>query len=333
MCKLFKGFAWNDYGGIVSSLLVIGGTGFFGKTILDAYHRDRLQKWDVTKVYIFARNADVLKNSNPELLDDSVILINGDIAKCESLPQADYIIHAAASSDASKYIDAPEAEKTNILAGTINFCKLMTLANKESKILYVSSGAVYGSSSLKLIKFSEGDSFIPIDQVDENKRHYSAAKRDSEAKLLALGKTGSNVAIARCFAFIGKYLPRDQHFAVGNFIQNGLDQKFIEVKARKKVYRSYMYVDDLVEWLMTIVENAKESCPIFNVGSDEVIEIEELARLIGSFYGVGISSSQSKDSICEFYIPSIDKAEKELGLKINYLISDSIKINDELIND
>ena len=155
-----------------------------------------------------------------------------------------------------------------------------------------------------MITFSEGDSFIPIDQVDENKRHYSAAKRDSEAKLLALGKTGSNVAIARCFAFIGKYLPRDQHFAVGNFIQNGLDQKLIEVKARKKVYRSYMYVDDLVEWLMTIVENAKESCPIFNVGSDEVVEIEELARLIGSFYGVGISSSQSKDSICEFYIKS-----------------------------
>ena len=43
----------------MSSLLVIGGTGFFGKSILDSYRRGRLQKWKITKVYIFARNDDL----------------------------------------------------------------------------------------------------------------------------------------------------------------------------------------------------------------------------------------------------------------------------------
>ena len=303
----------------MNSLLVIGGSGFFGKSILDSYRRGRLQKWQITKIYIFARNAEILKNTNPELLSNSVELINGNIASCDSLPKASYVIHAAASSVASKYIEAPEAERKNILSGTTNFCKLMAFGNKESKILYVSSGAVYGSSSLGMRAFSEADAFISLDQVDENKRHYCAAKRDSEAQILELGKSGVKVAIARCFAFIGKYLPRDQHS--------------IKVKARRKVYRSYMYADDLVHWLMSIAENAKESCPIFNVGSDEVIEIEELARLVGSFYGVGISADKIKNGDYEFYVPSIDRAKKELGLKINYLVSDSIIINNSLIND
>ena len=318
----------------MSSLLVIGGSGFFGKTILDAYSRGRLEKWRITKVYIFSRNASALKISNPELLSDSVLLINGNIATCDGLPAADYVIHAAASSDASRYIEAPEAEKKNILAGTINFCRLMmSQYGKTSKILYVSSGAVYGASSPAGVPFIEGDEFIPIDEIDENKRHYASAKRDSEVLIIALGKSGSAVAIARCFAFIGKYLPRNQHFAIGNFVQNGLDQSPINVKAQKKVYRSYMYADDLVEWLMTVVENANVTCPIFNVGSDESMEIGELAEIVGNFYGVPIGVNQIADDGQDYYVPSVKKARQELGLKINYSIRDAIQANDASINE
>lgn len=318
----------------MSSLLVIGGSGFFGKTILDAYRRGRLEKWRITKIFVFARNAEVLRITNPELLSDSVILINGDIATCHNLPIADYVIHAAASSDASKYIEAPEIEKKNILAGTINFCKLMmSTESKKSKLLYVSSGAVYGASSQCGMPFSEGDEFVPLGEIDENKRHYSAAKRDSEAQIIALGENGSCVAIARCFAFIGKYLPRNQHFAIGNFIQNGIDQTLINVKAQKKVYRSYLYADDLVEWLMTIVENAKETCPIFNVGSDEVMEIRDLAALVGGFYNVALKVKQCAEEGQDYYVPSVEKAKKELGLKVNITIAEAIRVNDFSIHE
>jgi nucleoside-diphosphate-sugar epimerase len=318
----------------VSSLLVIGGSGFFGKSILDAYRRGNLAKWQITKIYIFSRNATSLEVTNPELLCESVSLINGDIATCDSLPIADYIVHAAASSDALKYIEAPEIERKNILSGTINFCNLMR--SKEaaaSKIIYVSSGAVYGRSTQSKTKFCEEEEFSTLNVIAENKRHYSAAKRDSEKKIIELGNSGSRVAIARCFAFIGKYLPRDQHFAIGNFIQDGLDRRPINVDAQKKVYRSYMYADDLVEWLMTIAENAKEDCPIFNVGSDEVIEIRDLAKLVGDFYNVDVKTKQWTEERQDFYIPSVDKARQELGLKINYFIKDAIKINNLAIKE
>lgn len=309
----------------MSSLLIIGGSGFFGKSILDSYRRGKLQKWQIKKVYVFARNANILEATNPELLGDSVSLINGDIATCNSLPKTDYVIHAAASSDASKYIEAPEVEKNNILAATSNFCTLiMSQDLGASKILYISSGAVYGASSAGQAPFYEGGEFMMLDEMDENKRHYSAAKRDSEAQIIALGKRGASVAIARCFSFIGKYLPRDQHFAIGNFIQNGLDQSPIKVKSQKKVYRSYMYADDLVEWLMTIMENSKEACPVFNVGSDEVIELRDLGAIVANLFDLPLCASVPSTNSPDFYIPSIAKATKELGLKQNYNLRKSL---------
>jgi nucleoside-diphosphate-sugar epimerase len=318
----------------VSSLLIIGGSGFFGKSILDAYRRGRLEKWKITRAYIFSRNARALAFSNPELLDESVSLINGDISTCDSLPKADYIIHAAASSDASKYISSPEREKANILSGTTNFCRLMALQeSKASKILYVSSGAVYGPSSQNGMPFFESDEFLPLGEIDENKRHYSAAKRDSEAQIIVLGKNGLKVAIARCFAFIGKYLPTNQHFAIGNFIQNGMDQAPIIVKAQKKVYRSYMYADDLVEWLISIADDAKETCPIYNVGSDEAIEIRRLAALVGNFYSVAVEAGPLIGVEEDFYLPSIEKAKKELGLNVNLKIAEAIRVNDCAVKD
>lgn len=313
----------------MSSLLIIGGSGFFGKSILDAHRRGRLEKWHITRIVIFSRNARSLTTSNPELISESISLINGNISTCDRLPKADYIIHAAASSDAAKYISSPEIEKKNILSGTTNFCRLISSqADKKTKILYVSSGAVYGASSRDGVPFSESDKFMPLGEIDENKRCYSAAKRDSEAQIIALGKNGLSVVIARCFTFVGKYLPRDQHFAIGNFIQNGIEQTSIIVKAEKKVYRSYMYADDLVEWLMSMAENAKETCPIFNVGSDEVVEIRDLAALVSNFYNVAIEARPCTEMEEDFYVPSIEKAKKELGLNINLKIAEAIRVND-----
>jgi len=325
MCTLSRAITQNVIKAIMKSLLVIGGSGFFGKTILDAYRRGRLSKWQITKIYVFARNADFLKISNPELLGVGVVLINGDVTNCMSLPTADYVIHAAASSDASKYIEAPEIEKRNILAGTVNFCNLISPANNSVKILYVSSGAVYGDSSPHTKPFSEEDEFIPIMEVSENKRHYCAAKRDSEKHIIALGRSGSNVAIARCFAFIGKYLPRDKHFAIGNFLRDALSGVDIKVSAESLVYRSYMYSDDLVEWLMKIIESADNTCPIYNVGSSTPIEVRDLAKMIAEILDVGVKYKDLRYDAKNYYIPQIKLANKNLGLNITMGLELAIK--------
>lgn len=301
----------------MASLLVIGGSGFFGKSILDAYKRSLLNSWDIDSISVLARNATSLSTEFPELIDDSIGLIDRDIATCHELPFADYVIHAAASTDASNYLARPEVEKKNIQAGTYNYCKLAEKFHRNSRVVYCSSGAVYGQQPADLGYLSEEFDCGSVDEMSPVKRDYAAAKRDAEQAIRTLGTQGGAVSIARCFAFVGKYLPRDQHFAIGNFIQDGLMGRPINVKATFPVYRSYMYADDLVNWLMTICHSANPLCPIYNVGSDQAVTIGDLAELVAQKFTVDISKVELSQKSVDRYVPSITKAKNILGLQLS----------------
>lgn len=309
----------------MNTLLVIGGTGFFGKSILDAFQRGLLLPWGITKVIAMARNPEKLQEECPELLSEHVELYRGDIATIEVLPEADYVIHAAASTDASKYLSQSEVERRNIIMGMLNYCRLAPVYHRNSKIVFCSSGAVYGYQPANVEALREDMDFGNAEGLVEAKRAYAMAKRDSEKAVAKLGNQHDlNVSIARCFAFVGKYLPKDQHFAIGNFMADVLAKRPIEVKANKLVYRSYMYADDLVEWLMTIAENSAVSCPVYNVGSDEVLELHDFAKALGITYQVGASLAEISSNDVDRYIPDIAKSKMQLGLYCKINIFDGI---------
>lgn len=298
----------------MTSLLVIGGSGFFGKSILDSYKRGLLIPWGINRIEVVARKASNLATSNPELMSKNVLLHDLDITSCTYLPVADYVIHAAASSDATNYLVRPEQERINIQLGTANFCRLAGQYLTNSKILYVSSGAAYGRQPEEMTYIEEGFSFQDLETLEPGKRDYAAAKRDGERYIESLGSGGLNVAIARCFAFVGLYLPREQHFAIGNFIEDGLQGRPIAVNARHPVYRSYLYADDLVCWLLTIAGSASPLCPIINVGSDEAVLMGDLAIKISDYFGVKANMPQLTNITVDRYIPSI-RAALEIGCK------------------
>ena len=89
----------------MASLLIIGGTGFFGKSILDSFKRGLLVDYNITKVFVLARNTNKFKLAYPELCFNDVDLINGDISNINELPNADYIIHAATSTNMNDYLE------------------------------------------------------------------------------------------------------------------------------------------------------------------------------------------------------------------------------------
>ncbi len=305
----------------MKTLLLIGGSGFFGKSFLDAYGRGLLACWHIRRIFILARKASSLQTQHPELLHPGVELIDADITSCADLPSADYVIHAAASTDARKYLVAPQTEKTNILKASAHFCGLARQYLQNSKIVYTSSGAVYGQQPSTLEKIPETYALqCSVDQMAENKRDYAVAKRDAEVMMMSLASEGLQLAIARCFAFVGRYLPRDQHFAIGNFIGCALEGHPIEVRATSPVIRSYMYADDLVVWLMTIADHANSACPIYNVGSDEPIGILELAQTIAKRCGLAVLHAPQESQPVDRYVPAIDTARAQ-GMKLQYDLS------------
>ena len=308
----------------MARLLIIGGSGFFGKSILDAYKRGLLNPWGIDLIYVLARNADRLKEEAPELMDPSIKLINGDIASSKELPVADFVIHAAASTDAANYLSQPEVEKKNIQAGTYNYCELAKKFHQKSRIVYCSSGAVYGQQPPDLDKIPEEYDGGLLADMSTTKQDYAAAKRDAEVAIINLGKEGLSVSIARCFAFVGSYLPRDKHFAIGNFIEDGLNNRPIQVKADHLVYRSYMYADDLVEWLMRLCEIGNSDCPILNVGSDEALEIREVAKKVADKFSVPFINTDIQKTTVDRYIPSIEKGISMHGARCQSSLDDAI---------
>lgn len=308
----------------MKTLLVIGGTGFFGKSILDAFSRGLLQTWDVTHIIVMSRNTQVLQQETPQLISKDVTLLSADITTTDNLPYADFVIHAAASTDVRDYISRPESEKNNIQAGTYNYCKLAKKFHRNSKIVYVSSGAVYGMQLPNVDKLDEDAGQPDLSNMDPGKIDYALAKQDAEKAIAKLGVDGLKVSIARCFAFVGCWLPRDQHFAIGNFIGDVLDKRPIIVKAKHKVYRSYMYADDLVEWLITIAHNASPDCPTYNVGSDQAILVGDLAKKLAQTYNISAEVPLVSEAKIDRYIPSIKKAQDELGLYLKHDLTTSI---------
>jgi dTDP-glucose 4,6-dehydratase len=191
------------------------------------------------------------------------------------------------------------------------------VSSKANNMLYVSSGAVYGKQPYNLSHISED--YMGAPDLTSLNSVYAEGKRTAEMLCtLYSNKYNLSIKIARCFAFVGPYLPLDKHFAIGNFILNLIENKPIIIKGDGTPVRSYLYVSDLIIWLLTILVKGKNCYP-YNVGSEEEVSIEKLARIIAKFakipLDIEIKTKKSKIDIIDRYVPSTKRAQKELKLK------------------
>jgi nucleoside-diphosphate-sugar epimerase len=294
----------------LKTLLIIGGTGFFGKSILKYLSNSKFFKKKFKKIIIISRKSfgefDYIKKVKNNY---EIIKINCDILKLKKLPFADYVIYAAILKD---YKDDYLAVK--------NYTNLAKIHHSSSQILYVSSGAVYGEQKNKIIPFKEN--YLKLNKKISFKKGYKESyakfKLKNEKQFEKLSSFGIKVSIARCFAFVGEFLPLNSNFVIGNFIQNILKKKNINIHANYQIYRSYMHSNDLVRWLLKILGNSNTQCPIYNVGSDNKISIHEIASTLAKKYDLDIDSPKLSLKKIDNYVPNINKAKKVLGLKINY---------------
>jgi dTDP-glucose 4,6-dehydratase len=157
---------------------------------------------------------------------------------------------------------------------------------------------------------------------------YAEGKRAAETLCAAYAaQYGVQSTIARCFAFVGPYLPLDIHFAVGNFIGDALRGGPVRVNGDGTPFRSYLYAADLAIWLWTVLFRGK-AMRAYNVGSSEAVTIEQLARVVAGAVEppapVVVAQRAIAGNVVHRYVPAVRRAETELGLRQTIALADGI---------
>ena len=298
-------------------LSIFGGSGFLGKSFYYCFINKKLEKFNIGKLNLISRTAEQKYkfNKNPD-----VSCYNFDFSKSiESLSlETDYIINAVDHASYDFYDN--EYSNDRIIDNVINFTKKK---NNRPETLYISSGAVYGEQT-KFEGFEESFNKPNFSNFSEQKKKYALSKIKFEKAYKNLSNENFRTVVARCFTFIGSNVPLDQHFAIGNFYNSVIKKQKIQIKSKLNIFRSYMDAEDLVNWLMIIFINNKLSFDIFNVGSENKIEIEEVAKLFKDLFGIEFERLNGKSEAKDIYLPNIKKVKTIYGLDyekdLKYLI-------------
>lgn len=276
------GTGWEGLRG--GSLFITGATGFIGRWLLETIRYADQQKDLGVSVTILTRDEAAFQRRCPHLASwNSIKVISGDV-KNFIFPDGKFthIIHGATEASAALNISSPITMFDTVVHGTRRVLDF-AIDKKVLQVLNLSSGAVYGQQAPDIALVSEtcrsGPSCTnPIDA-------YAESKRAAEMLGAIYAKQfGLSFCSARIFAVLGPFLPLDTHFAAGNFIRDAIEQRKISVQSDGRACRSYIYAADLAAavWLLAI---GKPSSPAFNLGSENVVSIRDLAETVATLLG------------------------------------------------
>ena len=306
---------WDELRG--TRIFITGGTGFFGCWLVESFlwANDRLNL--DAQMTILTRSPDSFRMKAPHLsAHKAVSVIQGDVRTFD-FPEGEFshIIHAATEASAKLNAENPLRVLDTIVEGTRHTLDFANACSAK-KFLLTSSGAVYGRQPSDMTHIPEEYMGAPDPLAPTSS--YGEGKRVAEHLCTLYANSSLETKIARCFAFVGPYLPLDIHFAIGNFVLDGLCHKPIVIKGDGTPHRSYLYAADLVIWLSTILLRGK-SCRPYNVGSEESLSIMEVAERVAKGFEpaaiverCGIPDLQRS---VERYVPSVERAKSELELR------------------
>lgn len=302
---------WRELRG--ARLFITGGTGFFGKWLLEsiAAANDALDA-KVTAT-ILSRSPEGFAADMPHLANRADFdWLTGDVINFD-FPSGnfDHIVHLATAASAQLNDTQPLVMLDTIVTGTR---RILDFAQhcRARRFLLASSGAVYGRQPPELSHIPED--FPGGPNILAPSSAYAEGKRMAE--LLCTLTADLECIAARCFAFIGPHLPLDAHFAAGNFLRDALNGGPIRIRGDGRAVRSYLYAADLIIWLITLLLRGRAG-QAYNVGSDTAVTTLHLAQRIAD-RATGTPEVQvlGKPDInpAHRYVPDISRFRSEFRL-------------------
>jgi nucleoside-diphosphate-sugar epimerase len=276
-------------------ILITGGAGFIGTRLAE-----RLRESGDHDVYVFDRE---------RLSSDRYV--RGDVCDWESLDNAfrksqpELTFHLAAMVSRKESEETPSLAIQTNATGTQTVCAMAL--RYGSRVIYGGSSEEYGTAFSNGAVTEETPFGVPTGI-------YSMTKRMAEevVQYFATFK-GLTATTVRFFMLYGSgERPSKYRSALVRFSEAALSGE--PLLAHMNTERSWAYVDDAVDALCLIMDRKQEEgYETFNLGRDEPMSAEDLAKLVVEKCG---SSSQIKRVVAEPTVIPIKRASFEKAKSI-----------------
>ncbi len=272
--------------------LVTGGAGFLGSHLCERLLREKNEVICLDNYFTGKRGnvRHLLSNTDFEL-------IRHDVTN-PILLEVDRIYHLACPASPIHYqYNAIKTIKANVL-GTIN---MLGMAKRvKARILFASTSEVYGDP---VVHPQKEDYWGNVNCIGI-RSCYDEGKRVAETLMMDYHRQNNvDIKIIRIFNTYGpRMLPNDGR-VVSNFIIQALKGQDITVYGKGSQTRSFCYVDDLIEGMVSMMNTENFTGPV-NLGNPEEYTILELAQKI-------IAMTGSKSKIEYKPLPSDDPTQRQ----------------------
>lgn len=292
--------------------LVTGASGFIGLNLIKRLSRKVCIVRDV-QPYPWVR--DALATSvvvRGDLLDKNLV----SRAICKYRPEI--IFNLAAIATVRAGYQHPDVTLRNNVLAVVNLLEACRRTDSVRAIIHLSTDKVYGQGEGKL----ETDNIQPSGI-------YETSKCCQELIVQAYSITyGLPVTIIRsCNA----YGPSDLNYRViPNIIRSLIRKRPVILLKNVSYPRQYIYVDDLLDAVFTIVNANLAKGEIFNIGSDDVVDQGSLVRTTVDIFedetGYRGSIEEVESSLPELGSQSLDYSKlKALGWKPKVRLEEGIR--------
>lgn len=253
------------------TVLITGGAGFIGSHLVEEYLANK-----AGKVVVFddfstgtTKNLEHIEDNRLEIVESTVL--DREKLNCTVKEEQIQIIdHLAAELEVYTGIRDSEKDARINIFGTLNVLNA-ALQNNVEKVLFASSGAVYGEAK-----------YMPIDESHPLEPHwpYGVSKLSAERYVLQYHRLfGLNTT---AFRYSIVYGPREWF---GRVLTMFIKRVFLEdrspvVFGDGKQVRDFVYVKDVAKAHMLAIDNDSSEGQVFNIGSGRGISIDELAQLL-----------------------------------------------------
>lgn len=252
------------------NILVTGGAGFIGSHLDDALIA-RGHNITVVDNLVLGRKENIehlMDNLQFRFIETDLL----DMPKMREIfagGKFDMVYHLAANSDIQKGGKDPMVDYNLTFNTTFNVLQLL----KEfeiKKFFFASTSAIYGETYDVL-----NEDYGPLKPVS----NYGAGKLASEAFISAFSSTyGIQTWITRFPNVVGE---RFTHGVIYDFIKKLRNNpEELEVLGNGEQCKPYVYVKDLVEAILYVIDHASEKYNVYMIGSDSRTKVKEIAAMV-----------------------------------------------------